>query len=237
MDREALEHSLVRRLLDHIEHHTTDMAEDVYEVPADAYTSRAHFEEELEALFLGAPLVLCLSGSLPRPGTFRTVDLCGTPVLVTRDADGRVRAMANVCRHRGVRVADGGGQTRRLTCPFHAWVYDLEGKLVGVPTAEGFEGMCREDKGLVQPRGRREVRTGRRAAPPGPSDRRRRVPRARAGRRAGGARLRRLGALQRAAHPPGAGQLEGDARHLPGELPLRPSPPEHARASTPTAGC
>lgn len=150
MDREALEHGLVRRLLDHIEHHTTDMADAVYEVPADAYTSRAHFEQELEALFLGAPLILCLSGSLPGPGAYRTVDMCGTPVLVTRGADGRVRAMLNACRHRGVRVADGGGQARRLTCPFHAWVYDLEGKLVGVPTAEGFEGMCRDDKCLVR---------------------------------------------------------------------------------------
>jgi phenylpropionate dioxygenase-like ring-hydroxylating dioxygenase large terminal subunit len=76
--------------------------------------------------------------------------MCGTPVLVTRDNDGKVRAMANVCRHRGVRVVDGGGSTRRFTCPFHAWVYDLAGNLVGVPVASGFEGMCREEKGLVQ---------------------------------------------------------------------------------------
>jgi phenylpropionate dioxygenase-like ring-hydroxylating dioxygenase large terminal subunit len=150
VDKEALEHSLVRRLLDHIENHTTDMADGVLEVPADAYTSRAHYEKELAALFDDYPLVFCLSGALPRPGTYWTVDICGTPVLLTRDAQGQVRAMANVCRHRGVRVVDGAGEARRLTCPFHAWVYDLEGKLVGVPVADGFEGMCREDKGLVQ---------------------------------------------------------------------------------------
>jgi len=150
MDREALEHSLVRRLLDHIVQHTTDMADEVFEVSAEKYTSRAHFERELEVLFNGSPLVLCLSAAVPRPGTYRTVDLCGTPILVTRDSQGQVRAMANVCRHRGVRVVDGSGEARRFTCPFHAWVYDLEGKLVGVPVADGFEGMCREDKGLVQ---------------------------------------------------------------------------------------
>ena len=149
MDREALEHSLVRRLLDHIENRTTDMAEAVYEVPAEVYTSRAHFERELAVLFLGSPLLLCLSGSLPGPGTYATVDMCGTPVLLTRGTDGKVRAMLNMCRHRGVRVADGAGETRRLTCPFHAWSYDLEGCLVGVPTPAGFEGMCRDDKGLV----------------------------------------------------------------------------------------
>src|SRR5271165_1433828 len=129
MDREALEHDLVRRLLEHIEHGTTDMADEILEVPADLYTCRSHFEAELDVLFLNHPLVLCLSGALPEPGTYRTVDLCGTPVLVTRDAEGRVRAMANACRHRGVRVADGCGKARRLTCPFHAWVYDLEGRL------------------------------------------------------------------------------------------------------------
>jgi choline monooxygenase len=59
-------------------------------------------------------------------------------------------SFANICRHRGVRVVDGGGETRRFTCPFHAWVYDLEGKLVGVPTPAGFEGMCRDEKGLVE---------------------------------------------------------------------------------------
>ncbi len=150
MDREALEHDLVRRLLEHLEHGTTDLADEVLEVPADIYTSRDHYEAEVATLFLDHPLVLCLSGALPEPGTYRTVDLCGTPILLTRDAEGKVRAMANACRHRGVRVVDGCGSARRLTCPFHAWVYDLEGRLVGVPVAEAFEGMRREDKGLVE---------------------------------------------------------------------------------------
>ena len=150
MDREALEHDLVRRLLDHIEQGTTDMADEVLEVPVDLYTSREHFEAEYDALFLNHPLVFCLSGGLPAPGTFRAIDLCGTPVVLTRDPAGKVRAMLNACRHRGVRVADGVGKSRRLTCPFHAWVYDLEGQLVGVPVGEGFDGMCREDKGLVE---------------------------------------------------------------------------------------
>jgi phenylpropionate dioxygenase-like ring-hydroxylating dioxygenase large terminal subunit len=150
LDRQALEHSLVRRLVDHLDNHTTDMADEVLELPADIYTSRGHYERELDALFYGSPLPLALSGALPRPNTFRTVDICGTPILLTRDGGGRVHSFANTCRHRGVRVADGGGDSRRLTCPFHAWVYDLQGKLVGVPVAEGFEGMCREDKGLVE---------------------------------------------------------------------------------------
>jgi phenylpropionate dioxygenase-like ring-hydroxylating dioxygenase large terminal subunit len=150
VDREAFEQSLARRLLDHIEAGTTDLAGGVLELPADVYTSSSHAAAEFEALFLHEPLVLCLSGALPSPGSYLTVDLCGTPVLVTRDRQGQVRAMANMCRHRGVRVVDGCGEAKRFTCPFHAWTYDLEGTLVGVPTAEGFEGMNRDDKGLVE---------------------------------------------------------------------------------------
>lgn len=149
MDREALERSLVRRLLDHLEHRTTDLADDVMELSTDVY-SQAHHEREVEVLFRDQPLLLCLSGALPGPGTYRTVDLCGTPILVTRDEQGKVRALANACRHRGVRVVDGAGQAKRFTCPFHAWTYDLRGHLVAIPTADAFEGMCTERKGLVE---------------------------------------------------------------------------------------
>jgi choline monooxygenase len=150
VDREALEHSLVRRLLDHIENGTTDMAESVLEVRAETYASTARHSEELEVLFRGHPLVLCLSGALPTTGSYHTVDLCGVPVLLTRGTDGQVRAMANACRHRGVRVVDGSGSARRFTCPFHAWVYDLEGRLTWVPVPDAFETMCRQEKGLVE---------------------------------------------------------------------------------------
>jgi choline monooxygenase len=149
VDREALDHSLVRRLVDHIDNGTTDLTDQVMEVPADVYTSADHLRRELDAIFYSEPLVLCLSGALPGPGAYKTVDMCGTPVLVTRDADGKVHAMANACRHRGVRVVDGSGTARRFTCPFHAWVYDTTGRLVGLPTAAAFDGMCRDDKGLV----------------------------------------------------------------------------------------
>ncbi|OLT37602.1 (2Fe-2S)-binding protein [Actinomadura sp. CNU-125] len=149
MDREALERRIARRLLDHIENRTTDLADDMMELSTDVY-SEAHQEKEVEVLFRDRPLVLCLSGALPGPGTFRTVDLCGTPLLLTRDAGGRVHAFANACRHRGVRVVDGAGEAKKFTCPFHAWTYDLTGDLVRVPVDDAFAGMCKEDKGLVE---------------------------------------------------------------------------------------
>ncbi|SEP10356.1 aromatic ring-hydroxylating oxygenase subunit alpha [Trujillonella endophytica] len=149
MDREAFEHAIVRRLLDHVENRTTDLADDVLELSTDAYSAETH-AEEVDVLFRDHPLVLCLSGALPEPNTYFTVDLCGSPVLLTRDARGEVHAMANICRHRGVRLVDGAGAAKKFTCPFHAWVYDLEGALVRVPVGEAFEGMCRDEKGLVE---------------------------------------------------------------------------------------
>ena len=149
MDRDALERSLARRLIDHIENRTTDMADSVLEVPTDVYLE-SHHEREVEVLFRDYPLVLALSGALPGPETYRAVDIAGTPVLLARGADGRARAFLNACRHRGVRVADGAGPAKRLTCPFHAWTYELDGSLFRVPVAEGFEGMCLADKGLIE---------------------------------------------------------------------------------------
>jgi choline monooxygenase len=149
MDKEALERSLARRLLDHIENGTTDLADSVLELPTDIYRGARH-EEEVEALFRDHPLVLALSGALPGPNTYRTVDICGTPVLLTRDADGKVHAFANICRHRGVRLVDGGGTGRKFACPFHAWVYNVQGELTSIPSEEFFAGFCKEDNGLIR---------------------------------------------------------------------------------------
>lgn len=150
MDREAFEHEMARRLVAHVNDGTTDMADSVVEVPAANYTSEQRYQAEVAGLFLDHPLVLCLSGALPEVGSYLAIDLVDTPLIVTRDKDGRARCYANVCRHRGVRLVDGVGRSRRFTCPFHAWTYDLDGHLVGLPVADGFEGMCRDDKALIE---------------------------------------------------------------------------------------
>jgi choline monooxygenase len=149
MDREALEHQLARRLLDHLEHGTTDLADSMLELSTDLYLGGQH-EREVEALFRRRPLVLALSGALAGPDSYRTVDLLGTPLLLTRDATGRAHAFANICRHRGVRVADGSGHRRAFACPFHAWTYSNQGALLSVPCEEAFTELERADKGLVE---------------------------------------------------------------------------------------
>ena len=150
MDRRSLERSLARRLLDHIDHQTTDMADSCLEVACETYTSPQRHVEELNVLFLEQPIVLCMSGALPGPNTFLAIEICETPILLTRDAEGRVRALLNSCRHRGAKVADGMGTVRTFVCPFHAWTYNVDGSLRGMPVANAFAGMCKQDKGLVE---------------------------------------------------------------------------------------
>jgi phenylpropionate dioxygenase-like ring-hydroxylating dioxygenase large terminal subunit len=70
--------------------------------------------------------------------------------LVVRGSDGEVRAFINACRHRGMQVAEGHGCSRAFVCPYHAWTYNLEGKLKGIPGADGFPDVDPEQQGLFE---------------------------------------------------------------------------------------
>jgi phenylpropionate dioxygenase-like ring-hydroxylating dioxygenase large terminal subunit len=146
-----MQRKLGRRTLDLIDRRTTDMAEHILEEPLDGYRSVEQFERERRQIFGRYPMFVGLSRDLPEPESWLTFDATGTPLLLTRDDDGRVRAFLNMCQHRGVRVVEPGrGSGRRFTCPFHAWSYNLDGKLVSLPGPDGFRGMRREDRGLIE---------------------------------------------------------------------------------------
>lgn len=145
-----MQRELGRRTLALLDNKTTDMAEHTMEEPLDGYTDPEQFEREQQLIFNRYPMFVGLSCELPKPGSWMTYDATGTPMLLTRDESGQIHAMLNLCQHRGVRVVeDACGEARRFTCPFHAWVYDLQGNLVGLPGAEGFSDMRREDRGLI----------------------------------------------------------------------------------------
>ena len=73
----------------------------------------------------------------------------GVPLIATRDKDGVARVFRNACRHRGMPVAEGAGCKRVLVCPYHAWTYELDGSLRGVPHEDGFPGLDKRSNGLV----------------------------------------------------------------------------------------
>ena len=119
-------------------------------LPGWIYRDAEFFEVEMERVIRPSWQVVCHSSDLARAGDWRTIDYLGESVLVVRGDDGEVRAFANVCRHRGSRVVTGGaGCARRLTCPYHAWTYALDGRLIGVPHKGDYPGLDSSRLGLV----------------------------------------------------------------------------------------
>lgn len=85
---------------------------------------------------LPAPIPVCRTSELAEAGAFVTFDTEENPLLVTRDAQGTIRAMVNLCRHRGVRlVHEKRGVQKTFTCIMHGWTYDCEGQMGGMPLA------------------------------------------------------------------------------------------------------
>jgi phenylpropionate dioxygenase-like ring-hydroxylating dioxygenase large terminal subunit len=142
--------ALAKRMLHHIDNKSTDMLEREAFNNVSTFTSETQFAQEKRELFRKHPLIVGLTCQIPKPGDFLTDDFTGIPLLVTRTKQGEVRAYMNVCRHRGSKVEfEGTGCGRKVfTCPYHAWSFDLEGKLVGLPDAEGFSGIDRSQYGL-----------------------------------------------------------------------------------------
>ena len=130
-----------RRLLTHIDGRTTDLAGDMFRNRVSAYSCRERASLERERLFRDQPIFMGLAARLAKPGDYLTEDVAGMPVLMTRGADGRVMAFANICRHRGAPVATGCGNARAFTCPYHGWTYDLAGRLLGTTDKVGFAGI------------------------------------------------------------------------------------------------
>jgi phenylpropionate dioxygenase-like ring-hydroxylating dioxygenase large terminal subunit len=130
---------MAKRNLAHVKAGSVDQAPDVYRVPATNYYDPERFTLEMERIFKRLPLVLGFSAELREPGSYRAMQVADTPVLLTRAADGKIRAFLNVCSHRGAIVApEGQGRARRFSCPYHGWSYDNQGALVGITNHDEF---------------------------------------------------------------------------------------------------
>ena len=143
------EQKILERIFDHIDNKTTDLGDTVWKEPVANYLSQERFESEI-ALLRSLPVVFCLSAMLPDKGSYVARKAAGTPLLVVRGDDGKVRAFINGCRHRGMQVAKNSGCARAFVCPYHAWTYGLEGELKHIPGRAGFPGVELKDNGLVE---------------------------------------------------------------------------------------
>ena len=143
------ESKILERIFDHIDNKTTDLGDTVHKEPVANYLSKERFEAEID-LLRRLPVIFCLSAMLPDNGSYIARKAAGSPLLVVRGDDGKVRAFINACRHRGMQVAKDRGCARAFVCPYHAWTYGLDGELRHIPGHAGFPGVELEDNGLVE---------------------------------------------------------------------------------------
>ena len=140
---------LARQIQAHVQNGSTALAPEVFRNPVSAYSDPARARLEHERLFRGLPLILGMGCRLPEPGDYVTEEIAGVPVLLVRDREAKLRAFANICRHRGAPVASGCGKARAFSCPYHGWTYGLDGKLSGIPHEESFAGLDKGTHGLL----------------------------------------------------------------------------------------
>jgi phenylpropionate dioxygenase-like ring-hydroxylating dioxygenase large terminal subunit len=139
----------MRRAVTIAETQWPELADAPMEVPLD-YFSDERWSARERRLFETMPLALVASSEIAEPHDYLVRNAVGRSVLLTRDEDGRAHAFLNYCRHRGAEPAEGCGNARRFTCPYHAWVYDSKGQLVGMPLRDRHEGLDLARYGLVE---------------------------------------------------------------------------------------
>lgn len=122
-----------------------------WSLPAWTYSDPDFLALEREHIFLKAWQIVCHENDIPNVGDYNAFSMLGEIAVVVRGKDKVIRAFHNVCRHRAARLLDGeaGNCGRQITCPYHAWTYQLDGKLSGVPFLDDYENFRREDHGLT----------------------------------------------------------------------------------------
>ncbi len=135
--KHAEEVALLQRCVDLAREGGTQLAAVMGSADVGGYLNPQQFALETERIFQRSPQALAHISQLREPDTFLTVDSPWGSLLLTRDAQGELRAFHNVCRHRGTRlVAAVHGCAQRFTCPYHAWTYSNQGRLIGIPHGE-----------------------------------------------------------------------------------------------------
>lgn len=121
-------------------------------IPARNYTDPARFQAEIDAVFRSVPVIAAPAAVLDKPRSYYQVTIAGMPILLTRNKDGDIKAFANVCKHRGMKLCTSGKTEHgpRIVCPYHAWTFDLDGKLIGLPRSETFPGLEKSTLGLQE---------------------------------------------------------------------------------------
>ncbi len=121
-----------------------------WSLPAWLYSDPEYFAVETARVMRPSWQVVCHLSDIPDAGCFHTLEFLGESIVVVRGEDMRPRAFANVCRHRASRLVQGpSGCVGKIVCPYHAWSYELDGRLTGVPMGEAYPGLDKDAHGLA----------------------------------------------------------------------------------------
>ncbi len=120
-------------------------------LPGKYYHDAGIYDEELEKIFYKFWILACRAEEIPEPGDFKTIQVGDESLILTRNSGGNIEALFNVCSHRGTQLCvepKGTFKTKTIQCPYHAWTYGLDGKLIGAPLMNEGEGFSKEDCAL-----------------------------------------------------------------------------------------
>ena len=117
-----------------------------------SYRDPEIFARERARIFSREWLCIGRVEDVARPGDYASVDIAGEPLVMVRDRDGALHVHSRVCRHRSMILVEGSGNAGNFVCPYHAWTYALDGRLVGAPEMDRSPGFARERCRLPGPR-------------------------------------------------------------------------------------
>lgn len=123
--------SHARQILSGLAQVADSTLDEAFTVPPAIYSDPEIAALEQERIFKTDWLCPGLAADIPKPGDYITYNLAGQPIYVMRGKDGVIRSYANVCLHRMMTLLQGRGCAERITCPYHGWTYDMEGKVIG----------------------------------------------------------------------------------------------------------
>jgi phenylpropionate dioxygenase-like ring-hydroxylating dioxygenase large terminal subunit len=121
-------------------------------MPASIFTTQQRYDLEQELLFRKRAVPVTVSAVIAEPGSAIAHDGYGIPMILTRDREGQVHAFLNACQHKGSKILEHCDPVKggRLVCPYHAWTFGLDGKLIGVARPETFAGLDKSQRGLAR---------------------------------------------------------------------------------------
>lgn len=131
-------------------HHSSVDPDADYGLPGWLYHDAEYFDVEMARIIRPSWQIVCHVSDIAKPGDYQTIDYLGESIVVVRGEDMDVRGFINVCRHRAMRIVEGPtGCAKKLVCPYHAWAYELDGRLSGVPMRGDYPALDMAKNGLI----------------------------------------------------------------------------------------